>query len=924
MPVERASSNVLIGTTIDGKYQVTREIGRGGMAAVYEAVNADIGKHVAVKVLNPEFVHSTVVVERFLREARAAAAVRSPYICDVYDAGRLNDERPYLVLELLHGESLYERMVKAFRFDPPFVARIFSQVARGLTKAHEANIIHRDLKPENIFLTKGDDDLPVAKILDFGLAKFYETFDGNEAQKRLTREGAVFGTPAYMSPEQVQGQGRVDHRADLWAMACIVYECLVGKTVWSTEQGVAMIFAQIATASIPVPSQQRRDLPAAFDWWFARAMERDPNKRFQTSKELADTLTTALEQGHPSLHLMHGLSEIEAAFGTSGAASPVTTIPSQPGFGALALPKSPSTPQDAQSPSEESAPDTVPMHGGRQRSLNSNGAGPLLEGHEKVATVAASSDDVALSRSTRPKLSGRIGLGAVLVVSGMALGLYLAWTHLLHPAMLPSAWSVSTADATPGAANPALALVATGSMAALAEQTADASDEADATDLLVKSRNTGNEPAWVQTLAEAQDLLANGDVEQAHKAFQRAASSTTSTVPRALLDTLRASLSTEDICRLTALGHPRPFDLSTSVRPPDVAASAAGTVVAWADEYELKHAWKAYTQVLDSSLRARGIPVDVTPEAACVQDMRLFTAANGIVLLYTDPRSQSPGVYMRDLTTQGRIIGPPVQVTPLRRSSVAASGAPLPDGGVVVAFTDERERQDAMKLYVRHFPDDKHPASPPKLIASYGGKTGRGTATIHDPAIAVVNRSLFVTYKLERAAHQSLVLQHIQLDAPQYATGLDDKSLSPAVRHLGEVSTLVDKRRRIQPHSFACDASACYVGWIDSGKGVNAAFINPENGKTIWKKRFALKGSHVALSVNGEGVGLISWFETRRLLVAPVLREGIGQESVVGRLRGEHAPPSVSYGARPGLWSLAWTDYEAGHLEVFAATVSCK
>ncbi len=183
------------------------------MASIYEAINVDIGKHVAVKVLNPELTHSSVVVERFLREARAAAAVKSPYICDVYDAGRLDDGRPFLVLELLVGESLYERMVKVRRFEPDFVTRCFTQVSRGLTKAHEGNIIHRDLKPENIFITKGDDGEEVSKIVDFGLAKFYAPVNGTPAQQRLTREGAVFGTPAYMSPEQVKGQGQVDHRA---------------------------------------------------------------------------------------------------------------------------------------------------------------------------------------------------------------------------------------------------------------------------------------------------------------------------------------------------------------------------------------------------------------------------------------------------------------------------------------------------------------------------------------------------------------------------------------------------------------------------------------------------------------------------------------------------------------------------------------
>src|SRR5690606_13037681 len=153
------------------------------------------------------------------------------------------------------------------------------------------------LKPENIFLTKGEDGDDVCKILDFGLAKFYAPVNPEEkAAKRLTREGAVFGTPAYMSPEQVKGQGNVDHRADLWALGCMAYECLIGRPVWNMDQGVAMTFAAIATGPIPLPSAQRADLPPAFDDWFKKCLERDPSKRFQSAKELADAFVEAWGQ----------------------------------------------------------------------------------------------------------------------------------------------------------------------------------------------------------------------------------------------------------------------------------------------------------------------------------------------------------------------------------------------------------------------------------------------------------------------------------------------------------------------------------------------------------------------------------------------------------------------------------------------------
>src|SRR5688572_4700571 len=291
--VTQNQSKVPDGTLLEGKFRVTREIGRGGMAAVYEAENVDIGKRVAVKILAAELITSRIVRERFLREARAAAAVRSPYICDVYDSG-MYEERPFLVMELLEGESLYDMLTRARQLDFENTLRIATHAARGLGKAHESNIVHRDLKPENIFLTKDEDGKLLAKLVDFGLAKFYEPTGADAATVRLTREGALFGTPAYMSPEQAKGKGEVDHRADLWALGCIVYECLTGQTVWSVDQGVAMILAQIAKGSLPDPRAYRPDVPESFVLWFQKALHPDLGQRFPSARSFLESLELAL------------------------------------------------------------------------------------------------------------------------------------------------------------------------------------------------------------------------------------------------------------------------------------------------------------------------------------------------------------------------------------------------------------------------------------------------------------------------------------------------------------------------------------------------------------------------------------------------------------------------------------------------------
>ena len=284
---------VAIGTILDGKFRVTKEIGRGGMAAVYEAENVDIGKRVAVKVLSAELANSKVVTERFMREARAAAKIRSPYICDVYDVGTYGG-RPFLVMELLEGESLYDRLARERRLDAKEVVQIASETAMGLQQAHDVNIVHRDLKPENIFLSRGGGGETVAKIVDFGLAKFYDPHLEGGASARLTKEGALFGTPAYMSPEQASARGPISVRSDLWALGCIVYEMLVGRTVWNVDQGVAMILAQIAGGPLPTPSKVCPGLPKSFDAWFLRALDRDETKRFQSALEMSEALRQAL------------------------------------------------------------------------------------------------------------------------------------------------------------------------------------------------------------------------------------------------------------------------------------------------------------------------------------------------------------------------------------------------------------------------------------------------------------------------------------------------------------------------------------------------------------------------------------------------------------------------------------------------------
>jgi serine/threonine-protein kinase len=277
---------------VAGKYEVLRLIGRGGMGAVWEGRHTSLGTSVAIKFIDAEYAESHEARSRFDNEARAAAALQSKHAIHIFDHGVTEDGRPYMVMELLVGEALDARLERQERISLQETARILAQVCRALQRAHEAGIIHRDLKPENIFLVRSpDDDDEVAKVLDFGIAKI-KALPWSQGASSSTKTGAVLGTPYYMAPEQARGLRSIDSRADLWSLGVIAYKCVTGILPFEGES-VGDLLVKICTAPPPVPSVTAPGLPAAFDAWFARTMEREPAQRFATASELADALMVA-------------------------------------------------------------------------------------------------------------------------------------------------------------------------------------------------------------------------------------------------------------------------------------------------------------------------------------------------------------------------------------------------------------------------------------------------------------------------------------------------------------------------------------------------------------------------------------------------------------------------------------------------------
>ena len=277
---------------VAGKYQLVRMIGRGGMGSVWEARHVSLGTSSAIKFIESDYADSHEARSRFDKEAKAAATIQSKHAIQIFDHGVTDDGKPYIVMEMLQGEPLDKRIERLRQMTLPDTARILQQVCRGLARAHERGIIHRDLKPENIFIVRTpDDDEEIAKVLDFGIAKIAAA-PGSPGVTSSTKTGAVLGTPFYMSPEQARGLRNVDHRTDCWSLGVIAFKCLTGKLPFDGES-VGDLLVKICTAPIPVPSQMAPGLPPSFDAWFARALERDPERRFPNVTELADAICYA-------------------------------------------------------------------------------------------------------------------------------------------------------------------------------------------------------------------------------------------------------------------------------------------------------------------------------------------------------------------------------------------------------------------------------------------------------------------------------------------------------------------------------------------------------------------------------------------------------------------------------------------------------
>ncbi len=273
------------GETIAGKYVVDGVCGRGGLAVVLSATHTALDQRVAIKMLLPEWAGDAEVIERFLREGRAATRIKSEHVVRVFDVGTLDSGAPYLVLEYLEGHNLDDVLGMWGPLPVPTAIDWVLQAAEAMGEAHVHGIVHRDLKPGNLFLTRRADGSACIKVIDFGLSKVTDP-RLPDASAKLTRPTDVMGSPHYMAPEQMRATCEADARADLWALGAVLYQLLTGRPPF---RGVTMqeICAGVLTQPPPSITQQRTSVPPAVEVAVLRCLEKEPEARFATLADLA-------------------------------------------------------------------------------------------------------------------------------------------------------------------------------------------------------------------------------------------------------------------------------------------------------------------------------------------------------------------------------------------------------------------------------------------------------------------------------------------------------------------------------------------------------------------------------------------------------------------------------------------------------------
>jgi serine/threonine protein kinase len=295
------STDLKEGDVLGGKFRIERLVGRGGMGVVMEATNVQLEQKVAIKLLARN-ADDPSVVERFIGEAKAAARLKSEHVARVFDVGKDPTHGPFIVMELLDGDTLAQLLAKSGRVPLHKAVEHVIDACEGLAEAHARGIVHQDIKPANLFLVTGDDGRPSVKVLDFGIATMRSNHEARETPAADAKSSAPRsqGTPAYLSPEQLKGSPPIDHRADVWALGCVLYELVAAEKAFRSQRFTELVTKILESPPDTLPVDL--DLPLPVAQIIDRCLQKDPTKRYNSTGELALALLPyARRRAHSSV-----------------------------------------------------------------------------------------------------------------------------------------------------------------------------------------------------------------------------------------------------------------------------------------------------------------------------------------------------------------------------------------------------------------------------------------------------------------------------------------------------------------------------------------------------------------------------------------------------------------------------------------------
>ena len=341
VPTDGFGLTVREGDIIAGKYRVDRVLGAGGMGVVVQATHEVLNERVALKFLLPEVITHKDIVERFVREAKAAVRIKSDHVARILDVGKLETGAPYIVMEYLDGEDLSQVLKRELKLEPSRVVRLVLQACDAMASAHSSGIIHRDLKPANLFATRASDGSERLKVLDFGISKLQDEVSS------LTRSSTAMGTPVYMAPEQLRNARGVDARADIWSLGVVAFELLTGSLPYAAEN-ITELVALVLENEPPLLRSLCPELPVELEQTIARALSKNRDERYPSVAEFATDLARVADPADKVVAervarilwtASDDLEPVESFPSTALAPTSVSTPPASDGPRALQTPR---------------------------------------------------------------------------------------------------------------------------------------------------------------------------------------------------------------------------------------------------------------------------------------------------------------------------------------------------------------------------------------------------------------------------------------------------------------------------------------------------------------------------------------------------------------------------------------------------------